>query len=207
MCSSPKRRGRGRECWHLNLASAPSRRLQPLSISAANPHLFLANHHHSHRIAFRAISAVYRDCKNRTAWFEPLSQLQRYGISHTSAATPHYHPSFGDDKHNQTFQTRVFDLFGELKPTLHVSLILKTTSLMRSALLRKNLRLTRKTVQQLHPQPSRLAHLFTERCNWLVPTSSLYSPQTCDDEHIDYKYAIQWNYRPRPLLRSLAILG
>ena len=65
----------------------------------------------------------------------------------TTPARPHppliYHMSFGDDKHNQTFQTRVFDLFGELKPTLHVSLILKTTSRMRYAFLRKNLRLTR----------------------------------------------------------------
>jgi hypothetical protein len=40
-----------------------------------------------------------------------------------------------------------------------------------------------------------------------TPYTSFIPPKICYDEHIDYKYAIQWNYRPRPLLGSLAILG
>jgi hypothetical protein len=133
-----------------------------------NPHLFLVNHHNSQRTASRAIRAVSEDCANRTAWFEPLSQLQRYGAPHPTTLTPHFHPSFGDDKHNQTFQTRVFDLSGELKPTLHVSLILKTTSFMQYVFARKTLRLTRKTVQQLLQQ-------MPVSSNTVAPPAHLFS--------------------------------
>lgn len=131
-------------------AAAKPLSLRVFEFCAAKNPLFPRQHHRSQRRASRAISAVFQGCKNRTAWFEPLSQLHRYGNSCPIAPTPLIHLSFGDDKHNQTFQTRVFDLFGELKPTLHVSLILKTTSLMRYAFLRENLRLTRNSAASLH---------------------------------------------------------
>jgi hypothetical protein len=69
---------------------------------SAQPNLFLPTTTTTR--ASRAISAVFQDCKNRTAWFEPLSQLHRYGNSHPIAPTPLFHPSFGDDKHNQLFK-------------------------------------------------------------------------------------------------------
>jgi hypothetical protein len=88
-CSSPKRRGRGRECWRRVLASVPSRQSRSCDYfcfaQLGDSSSLLDNHHNTHRTAFRVFRTVFIDCKNRTAWFEPLSQLQRYGFSLTIA--------------------------------------------------------------------------------------------------------------------------
>jgi hypothetical protein len=82
-----------------------------------------------------------RDCKTGQHGLNRCRCCKWYVAFPHHSSTPGvtFHPSFGDDKHNQTFQTRVFDLFGELKPSLHVSLILKTTSRIQCAVLHSSL--------------------------------------------------------------------
>jgi hypothetical protein len=83
----------------------------------------------------------YRDCKTGQHGLNRCHCCKWYVAFPHYSSTPGvtFHPSFGDDKHNQTFQTRVFDLFGELKPSLHVSLILKTTPRIQCAVLHSSL--------------------------------------------------------------------